>query len=240
MPQHRSARVLIGDDHSLVAQAIEKLLQPDFHVVGIARDGRQLVEKTEALRPDVVLIDIEMPRLNGLEAGQRILESLRNTKVIYLTMSSDPEVEREAAASGASAFLQKTVGRRQLCDAIHKALEAPNDSPKPKELEEPTLRAQEGDAALQLTNRQRDVLQLLAEGLSMKQVGAELNLATRTVAFHKYRIMETLGLTNDAELVQFAVRKHIVFLGERRRTPDTQRLQEAAAPEVPLRRAKAA
>jgi len=239
MPQHRSARVLIGDDHSLVAQAIERLLQPEFHVVGIARDGRQLVEKTEALRPDVVLVDIEMPRLNGLEAGQRILESPRNTKVIYLTMSSDPEVQREATAHGASAFLQKTVGRRQLCDAIHTALEAPNDLPTQGKEEQPGLREQQEDAALQLTNRQRDVLQLLAEGLSMKQVGAELNLATRTVAFHKYRIMETLGLTNDAELVQFAVRKHIVFLDERRRTRETQHLSEGA-PEVPLRRAKAA
>jgi DNA-binding NarL/FixJ family response regulator len=238
VPQQKFPRVLIGDDHALVAQAIEHLLTPEFDVIGIAQDGRQLVEKTEVLRPDIVLIDVEMPRLNGLDAGQRILASFPNTKIIYLTMSSDPEVEQEAIARGAFAFLQKTVGRAQLYSALHRALEVPNDSASQGEAE-PNPYAQHGDSTLQLTDRQRDVLQLLAEGLSMKQVGAELNLATRTVAFHKYRIMETLALTNDAELVQFAVRKHMVFLDERRRTPDAAHHSQETTPEVP-RRAKAA
>jgi DNA-binding NarL/FixJ family response regulator len=235
------ARVLIGDDHSLVAQAIQQLLQPEFQVMGIAHDGRELVEKAERLRPDVVLADIGMPRLNGLDAGQRILESLPGTRVIYLTMSSDPVVEKEALARGGSAFLPKTIGRRQLCDAIHKSLETPEQSSLQTDVVAAKRHAHETTVdSLQLTNRQRDVLQLLAEGLSMKQVGGELKLATRTVAFHKYRIMETLGLTNDTELVQFAVRNHIVFLDEPRPAPDGTVPSENIAPRLPLRRAKAA
>jgi DNA-binding NarL/FixJ family response regulator len=200
-------RVLIGDDHSLVAAGLKSLLEPEFDVVGISNDGRSLVEASEQLRPDVVLVDVAMPRLNGLDAGRRILASVPSTRVIHLTMTADPQIESEAMSYGASAFLQKTIGRRSLIQAIHNACGTSEESDAGRE-----TRDAPPQAAIELTNRQRDVLQLLAEGYSMKQVGGVLNLATRTVAFHKYRIMEMLGLANDAELIQFAVKNHLLFV----------------------------
>jgi DNA-binding NarL/FixJ family response regulator len=209
MPGKNRLRILIGDDHSLVAAGLKNLLEPEFDVVGISSDGRALLEAAERLRPEVVLVDIAMPRLNGLDAGRRILASLPGTKVIHLTMTSDPQIEREAMSYGASAFLQKTVGRRGLVEAIHTACGTCEQISNLRERRGADLYAQK---TIELTNRQRDVLQLLAEGYSMKQVGGVLSLATRTVAFHKYRIMEMLGLANDAELIQFAVKNHFLFV----------------------------
>lgn len=214
MPETISARVLIGDDHALVAQAIQHLLEPEFQVIGIASDGRQLVEAAEKLRPDVVLVDIGMPKLNGLDAAQRISRTLPATRIIYLTMNADPMVQQEAMANGAAGFLPKTIGRRELCDAIQQALATgPQNAPA----ESATTPAVEH---VVLTDRQRDVLQLLAEGMSMKQVGDVLHLATRTVAFHKYRIMDLLGIKNDSELFQFAIRNRLIFLDGTRGAPD--------------------
>ena len=203
-------RILIGDDHSLVADGLKHLLEPEFDVVGIAFDGRALLEAAERLRPDVVLVDVAMPRLNGLDAGRRILASLPGTKVIHLTMNSDPVIQAEALSYGASAYLQKTVGRRSLVEAIYNAHGTSENDMHVRE----QFRVVEVVAPprIELTNRQRDVLQLLAEGHSMKQVGGVLNLATRTVAFHKYRIMQMLSLANDAELIQFALKNHLLFV----------------------------
>jgi DNA-binding NarL/FixJ family response regulator len=216
MPEKKAARVLIGDDHALVAQAIQHLLEPEFEVLGVVHDGRQLIDAAERLHPDVVLVDIGMPKLNGLDAAERICRSLPATRIIYLTMNADPIVQQEAMARGASAFLPKTTSRRELCEAIHRALAG---VPKKERFSSETTAATEAER-IPLTDRQRDVLQLLAEGLSMKQVGDVLHLATRTVAFHKYRIMDMLGLKNDSELVQFAIRKNLVFLDGTRGAPD--------------------
>jgi len=179
-------------------------------VLAVVGDGRTLVQATLEMKPDVVLVDIAMPQLNGLDAGRRIKQALPETKIIYLTGHNDPDVMAEAFAIGASGFVLKTSAFSALIQAIRDALSDHVQAP-------PEARAQALDpnveqATTTLTPRQRDVLQLLAEGLSMKEIGHALNLATRTVAFHKYRIMETLDLHSNAELVQFAIRKHLVFL----------------------------
>jgi DNA-binding NarL/FixJ family response regulator len=213
MTDQRLPRILIGDDHTLVAQAIQQLLAPHFDVIAIVHDGRKLIEAAERLHPDAILVDVGMPRLNGLDAAQRIHHTMPDVQIIYLTMNADPLVQEEAMARGAAAFLPKTIGPQALCEAIHAAL-ARRDT---MHLETTPLAPADPYA---LTERQRDVLQLLAEGLSMKQVGDVLNLATRTVAFHKYRIMDLLGLHNDSELFQFAIRHRLVFLDGTRGAPD--------------------
>lgn len=203
-------RILIADDHRLVAEAVKNLLVLEFNVLGVVGDGRTLVQATLEMKPDVVLADIAMPQLNGLDAGRRIKEALPDTKIIYLTAHNDPDVMAEAFAIGASGFVLKTCAFSALIQTIRDAL-------SDRGLSSSQARAQLMDVKLglattTLTPRQRDVLQLLAEGLSMKEIADALNLATRTVAFHKYRIMETLDLHSNAELVQFAIRKHLVFV----------------------------
>ena len=213
MPEPRLPRILIGDDHALVAQAIQHMLAPHFDVIAVVGDGRQLVESAEALHPDVVLVDVAMPRLNGLDAAQRIHESLPDVQIIYLSMNCDPAIEAEAMKRGACAFLPKTIGLRELCEAVNAAIARRPQSPVCNTAEVRVERCE-------LTSRQRDVLQLLAEGLSMKQVGDVLHLATRTVAFHKYRIMDLLGLKNDSEMFQYAITNRIIFLDGTRGAPD--------------------
>src|SRR5215475_10295810 len=206
MPSRNQPRILIGDDHKLVAEAIRDLLINQFQIVGIATDGRTLVELALSLRPDVILVDIEMPILNGLNAALRIRHDLPETRIIFLTMNDDPDLAAYALGMGASAFIPKTSAYSELLETICTALGSPQRSAiaeTGKESDEPTFA---------LTDRQTDVLQLLAEGLSMKEVASVLKLTTRTVAFHKYRIMQLCGLHNNADLVQLAIRKHLVFV----------------------------
>jgi DNA-binding NarL/FixJ family response regulator len=200
-------RILIGDDHLLVAHALKSILLADFEVVGMVADGRALLLAAEALKPDVILVDVGMPRLNGLDAGQRIKSMMPNVKLIYVTMNADPEIAAEAFKNGASAYVLKSSAASELVRAIHLAMNG-GSNVRPGDRADHKLIG----GTIPLTTRQRDVLQLLAEGLSMKEVAGMLNLATRTVAFHKYRLMNILKLDNDAELVQFAIRKHVVFL----------------------------
>jgi DNA-binding NarL/FixJ family response regulator len=189
---------------------VRNLLVLEFNVLGVVGDGRTLVQAAIEMEPDVVLIDIAMPQLNGLDVGRRIKGVLPGTKIIYLTANNDPEVMAEAFAIGASGFVLKTSAFSTLVQTIHDALSEPRRI-TPQATSQMTD-TKVGQATTTLTPRQRDVLQLLAEGLSMKEIGDALNLATRTVAFHKYRIMETLDLHSNAELVQFAIRKHLVFV----------------------------
>lgn len=207
-------RILIADDHVLVAEACKKLLEPDYEVVGIVRDGRTLVRSAAELKPDVVLVDIGMPILNGLDAGQQIKEAAPAIKVVYLTMNSDVELAAEAFRRKTSAYILKTCAASELLVALRTVLRggtylSPAISKdavgflvrQNKELVEESER---------LTERQREVLQLLAEGKSMKEVASILSVATRTVAFHKYRMMEQLNLKTNAELVQYAIKHHII------------------------------
>lgn len=208
------SRVLIADDHALIAEAFRKLLAAEFDVVAIVHDGRSLMATAEALKPDVILVDIGMPLLNGLEAAQRIKRTLPDVKVVYVTINHDPGLVAEAFRRGASGYLSKTAAASELTAAIHHALSGDRyvSSQLKTGLTRSSAPAHEfSSSEPQLTDRQIEVLQLLAEGKSMKEAAAVLNLTTRTVAFHKYRIMENLQLRNDAEVVQYAVKHHLIF-----------------------------
>lgn len=208
------SRILIADDHTLVADLCKKLLETEFDVVGTVGDGRALLRSAADLKPDVIVVDIGMPVLNGLDAGQQVKEMLPAVKLVYLTMNPDPEVAAEAFRRGASGYLLKTCAASEMVVAVRKVLRGMSYmSPGLCKETVSYLRNQSKMAVEEeerLTERQREVLQLLAEGKVMKEVGGILNMATRTVAFHKYRIMEVLGARSNAELVRYAVRNHMI------------------------------
>ncbi len=205
-------RVLLADDHTLVLGAFEKLLASECEIVGQVSDGRALVSAAEQLKPDLIVLDIAMPLLNGLEAGRQIKQKLRNVKLVFLTMNEDADLAAEAFRSGASAYLLKRSAASELSIAIHEVMQGRSYvTPLVTEgLVGSLLNADERGPGQELTPRQREVLQLLAEGRSMKEVASVLNLTPRTVAFHKYRMMEQLNIKSTAELVQYAVKNHIV------------------------------
>jgi len=205
-------RVLLADDHALILGAFEKLLSEECDIVGQVSDGRALVAAADQLKPDVIVLDISMPGLNGLEAGRQIKQRLRNTKLVFLTMNEDADLAAEAFRSGASAYLLKRSAASELSIAIHEVMQGRSYvTPLVTEgLVGSLLNADERGPGQELTPRQREVLQLLAEGRSMKEVASVLNLTPRTVAFHKYRIMAQLNIKSTAELVQYAVKNHIV------------------------------
>jgi DNA-binding NarL/FixJ family response regulator len=212
MSSNRS-RVLIADDHNLVAELCKSLLEPEFNVVGTVSNGRELLRASAALKPDVIVVDIAMPVLNGLDAGKQVKEALHTVKLVYLTMNTDPELALEAFDRGASGYLLKTCAASEMVLAVRAVIRGKTYlSPALKEKVaclrwEHRKMVEEAD---RLTDRQREVLQLLAEGKVMKEIGHILNMATRTVAFHKYRIMEVLGAKTNAELVRYALRNNIV------------------------------
>ena len=208
------SRVLIADDHNLVAELCKRLLESEFDVVGIVGDGRALVRAAVKLKPDVIIVDVAMPILNGLDAGRQVKEMLPSVKLVYLTMNSDPEIAVEALARGASGYLLKTCASSEMVLAVREVLRG--KTYLSRALSRDTIdvlrwqHKQLVDENERLTDRQREVLQLLAEGKVMKEVGGILNMTTRTVAYHKYRIMELLGARSNAELVKYAVRSHMV------------------------------
>jgi DNA-binding NarL/FixJ family response regulator len=208
------SRVLIADDHNLVAELCKRLLDTEFDVVGIVGDGRALVRAAEQLRPDVVVIDIAMPILNGLDAGRQLKEILPNVKLVYLTMNTDADVAAEAFARGASGYLLKTCAASEMVLAVRQVLRGKSYLSRALSADEiNSLRWERKELVNEgelLTQRQREVLQLLAEGKVMKEIAGILHMTTRTVAYHKYRIMEVLGASCNAELVKYAVRNHIV------------------------------
>jgi DNA-binding NarL/FixJ family response regulator len=209
----RPSRILIADDHRLMAEVCQKILQPEFDVVGTVGNGRELLHTAVKLEPDLVLLDIGMPVLNGLDAGKQLKALLPAVKLVYLTMVTDPEVALEAFNRGASGFLLKTCVADEVVSAVREALRGNTFlSPDLKEKVTRLRRRQEKTVGEgnRLTERQREVLQLLAEGKVMKEIGDILDVSTKTVAFHKYRIMEVLGAKNNAELVRYAIRNHIL------------------------------
>jgi DNA-binding NarL/FixJ family response regulator len=208
------SRILIADDHNLVAELCKTLLEQDFDVVGVVSDGRALVRATIELKPDVIVLDIAMPILNGLDAGRQVKKILPAVKLVYLTMNPDADVAAEAFAREASGYLLKTCAASEMVQAVRQVLRG--NTYLSKSLSRDTidcLRWEHRELVTdqeRLTHRQREVLQLLAEGKVMKEVGSILQMRTRTVAYHKYRVMEILGVKNSAELVKYAVRKHMV------------------------------
>jgi DNA-binding NarL/FixJ family response regulator len=205
-------RVLLADDHALLLGAFEKLLAGECEIVGQVGDGRALVEAAEQLKPDVVVLDISMPLLNGLEAGRQIKQKLGDVKLVFLTMNEDPDLAAEAFRAGASGYLLKRSAASELMTAIREVMRARSYiTPLVAQgLVESLQHTDDSTPANELTPRQREVLQLLAEGHSMKEVATVLNLTPRTVAFHKYRMMEQLRVKTTAELIQYAVKHHIV------------------------------
>lgn len=207
-------RILIADDNTLLAELCRQLLGNQFDVVGAVSDGRSLVRAALDLRPDLILLEVALPLLNGLEAGEQVKEMLPSTKLLYLTMNADDRVAVEAFTRGASGYALKTCSAAELLFAIGEVIRG--NTYLSSALSRDTfnfLRWQRKDVVNEedrLTHRQREVLQLLAEGKAMKEVGFLLNMTTRTVAFHKYRIMEVLGTRTNADLFRFAVRTHMV------------------------------
>jgi DNA-binding NarL/FixJ family response regulator len=213
MSPTRRPQVLIADDHTFVAEACAKLLEPEFEVVGIVADGQALLAAVPELRPDVIVLDVGMPLLNGLEAGKRIKKLVRTVRIVFVTMNTDLGIAAEAFRSGASAYLLKTSAAAELLIAVREVLKGKRYvSPLvTKDVEGFFLEARVSHMGQEkLTNRQREVLQLLAEGRSMKEVAYILKLTPRTVAFHKYKIMELLRLRTNADLVQYAIREHVI------------------------------
>jgi DNA-binding NarL/FixJ family response regulator len=213
MSGHNRPRIVIADDHTLVAEACKKLLEPEFEVVSVVNDGHALIDSVSSLNPDLVIVDIGMPLLNGLDAGEKIRALRRTVKIVFLTMNQDRAVAAEAFRRGASGYLLKTAAASELPIAIRTVLSGKHYISSSVGRDFLELRVEyEGTRGLPgpLTPRQKQVLQLLAEGRSMKEVADVLSLTTRTVAFHKYRIMEILHLHNSAELVRYAMHEHMI------------------------------
>jgi DNA-binding NarL/FixJ family response regulator len=207
----RVPRVLLADDHALLLGAFEKLLAGECDIVGQVSDGRALVAAAQTLKPDLIVLDIAMPLLNGLEAGRQIKRKLRDVKLVFLTMNEDPELAAEAFRSGASAYLLKRSAASELTTAIREVMNGRSYvTPLITSGMVGSLLKERDTGEADLTSRQREVLQLLAEGHSMKEVANLLNLTPRTVAFHKYEMMKRLNINSTAELIQYAVKRHIV------------------------------
>jgi DNA-binding NarL/FixJ family response regulator len=207
------AKILIADDHLLLAEAFRSLLEPEFQVVGIVTDGRAVVAAAEELRPHLVILDISMPQLNGLDAGDLIKKKVRGVKIVYVTMNTHPEVAAEAFRRGASGYVLKHCTAEELVVAVRRVLKGESYLPPQitKDTVEYLLRTQqEYKPNKRISTRQREVLQLLAEGKSMKEVAYILDVKAGTIAFHKYKIMEILGFTSTAQLVQYAMRQHML------------------------------
>jgi DNA-binding NarL/FixJ family response regulator len=195
-----------------VADACKKLLEPEYDVVATVGDGRSLVRIAANLKPQVIIIDIGMPLLNGLDAGYQVKQLLPSVKLVFLTMNTDPALAAEAFRRGASGYLVKTCAASELIVAVREALKGGSYlSPTiPKETLDFLLHQEFIEKRDRLTERQREVLQLLTEGKSMKEVAYELSVTADAVAKRKYKIKKTLNATNDADLVQYAIRNHII------------------------------
>jgi DNA-binding NarL/FixJ family response regulator len=208
------ARVLIADDHQILAEGVRGLLERDFDVVGVVADGRELLAAAKKLKPDVIVADVTMPALNGIEAAAQLRDAGITAKVVFLTMHRDVAYARRAMEAGASGYVLKHSVSVELVTAIREALRG-RTYITPMIAGELLQSYQEGDAEAsdtshRLTARQREVLQLIAEGRSAKEVAAVLKISPRTAEVHKARILEALGLQNTAELVQYAIRNGII------------------------------
>jgi DNA-binding NarL/FixJ family response regulator len=206
-------RLMLADDHTILVEAFRKLLEPHYEIVGTVSDGRALLETAPQLNPDVIVADIGMPLMNGLEAGLRLKERIPAMRLIFLTMNEDPDLAVEAMRCGASGYLLMSSAVEEMLCAIHLAL-------KGKTYVTPQIRRGMQESFIKnpqakgqskiLTPRQREVVQLLAEGKSMKEVASVLKVTPRTVAFHKYRVMDELNIGTTAELIQYAIKSKLL------------------------------
>jgi DNA-binding NarL/FixJ family response regulator len=208
----RRPRVLLADDHRLLREAFAELLKAECDVVGTAADGRALLEIAPDLRPDIVVLDIAMPLLNGLDAARQLKQTMPDVKVVFLTVSEDPDLAAEAFRVGASGYLLKNSAASELLQAIREVFEGRSyvTPLATRGLVDRLQNPAPAQANSDLSPRQREVLQLLAEGHTMKEIARQLKISPRTVAFHKYTMMETLGIKSSALLVQFALKQGVV------------------------------
>jgi DNA-binding NarL/FixJ family response regulator len=208
------ARVLLADDHRLVAAGLKSILDPENELVGIVEDGNELIAAVKTLRPDVIVSDITMPNLNGIEALEELKKIDPGVRVIFLTMHRDVVYARRALEAGAYGFVLKQSAPEELSMAVRAALEG-------RRFITPILAgevleamrkgpAQVADQAASLTLRQREILRLISEGLSAKEIAKKLDISQRTVEYHKYRMMEALGAKSVSDLIHFAIKHGIV------------------------------
>jgi DNA-binding NarL/FixJ family response regulator len=206
--------VLLADDHRMVAEGVKRLLEEEFELMGVVEDGRQLVETARRLRPDVIVADIAMPHLNGIEALVQLKRDDPEVRVVFLTMHKDAAYARRALEAGARGYVLKHSAQAELFLAVRAALDG-------NTFISPTLAGEvfhdlkispthPSDPVAVLTPRQREILQLFAEGCSTKDIASKLNISPRTVEYHKYQMMESLKLQSSAELIHFAIKNGIV------------------------------
>jgi DNA-binding NarL/FixJ family response regulator len=206
-------RIILADDHTLVLDALKNLLEPEFEVVGTFNDGLSLIDSAPKLNPNVIVLDIGMPTMNGLNAGQRLKQMLPAVKLIYMTMNQDPDMAGEAFRLGASAYLLKNSAGAELLRAIREVVRGGvYVTPlMTKDMVGSFIQnLKRRKSTHRLTLRQKEVLQLLAEGRSMKEAAFILNVSPRTVAFHKYTMMDHLSIKSSAELIEYAMRSSLV------------------------------
>jgi DNA-binding NarL/FixJ family response regulator len=207
-------RILIADDHQILAEGLRGLLEPEFEVVGVVADGRELVTAAKKHRPDVIIADVTMPSLNGIEAAKQLRDVGVKAKVVFLTMHRDVAYARLAMEAGAAGFVLKHSLASELVTAVREAIRG-QTYVTPMIAGELLQSYREGDSGppdsvQRLTARQREVLQLIAEGRSAKEVAAVLKISVRTAEAHKARILEALKLRTTAELVQYAIRNGLI------------------------------
>jgi DNA-binding NarL/FixJ family response regulator len=204
-------RVLIADDHSVVAEGLRSLLQKNCDVIGVVSNGRELLEKAPQLKPDLFVLDITMPLLNGLDAAERLKSSLPNAKFVFLTMSDDPNLAAAALNLGAVGYVLKQAAASELMKAISEVVQGRSYvTPKLRPENWAVQKARARQLSKDLTPRQQEVLQLLAEGRPMKEIADILKVSEKTVMFHKYHIMHSFNLKNNTDLVLFAVKHHLI------------------------------
>jgi DNA-binding NarL/FixJ family response regulator len=209
----RRTRILLADDHTMIAAGLQKLLEPAYEVVGCVEDGRALLKAAARLKPDLVLLDVGMPLLNGLDAARELKKTMPGIKLIFLTMNTDSDIASEALRIGASAYLLKTSQPSELLQAIHDVVRGISYvTPQIiRAIKETFLRDPNAlNRARELTGRQREVLQMLAEGRSFKDIANILQITPRTVRFHKARIMIELGIATNSELVKYAINHGVI------------------------------
>jgi DNA-binding NarL/FixJ family response regulator len=205
-------RILLADDHKIITESLKNILEPTYEVVGIVEDGHMLVREAARLLPDVMIVDISMPKLNGLEAVRQIKKEGIESRVIFLTMHPDVTYASSALDAGALGYVLKHSAHSELLQAVESVLLGKKFITAKIAQELENVSHTRRDPIRKLTARQREVLQLLAEGKSAKKVADILCISPRTVEFHKYKIMEELGMSSSAELVQYSIKQGIITI----------------------------
>jgi DNA-binding NarL/FixJ family response regulator len=208
-----AARILIADDHQLLADACKSILEPEFCVVGAINDGCHLADAVDTLTPDIILLDIYMPNLNGLDAGEQVKKNHPKVKLVFITMTMAADVAAEAFRRGASGYLLKQSAGSELLLAVRKVNRGESYLSPLVAKETMTFLLNKKEHYLKdktITHRQSEILQLLAKGMTMKQIADVLRVEPGTVAFHKYRMMEKLNFSTNAELLGYALKRHMI------------------------------